>query len=95
MTTLTTGTKKGMNLMNRADYNEGYNLWEVYGHFSQAKQNAWDKCLAKCDNENGFNFRIISHNTNTFSVAWDIYENGEFKGVRIETAYNSYFVTMA
>ena len=97
MTTIKASTKKGENMMNRANYNEGYNLWEVYGRCSAEKQNAWDECLAKCDNENGYNFRIISHNTFSFSVACDVInlETGEFIGVRIETANNSYFVTIA
>lgn len=87
MTTIKASTKKGADMLNRANYNEGFRLWDVYGTVSQAKQNAWDYCYNLCNRENGTNFRIISHNTFSFSVAWDVPE-----GVRIETAQNSYFV---
>lgn len=87
MTTIKASTKKGMAMLERASYNEGFKLWDVYGTVSQAKQNAWEYCLSLCNRENGTNFRIISHNTFSFSIAWDVAD-----GVRIETAQNSYFV---
>lgn len=95
MTTIKASTKKGLSMLDRANYNEGFKLWDVYGTVSQAKQNAWEYCYSLFCKENGStNFRIISHNTFSFSVAWDIIdsETGEFLGVRIETAQNSYFV---
>ena len=87
MTTIKATTKKGENMLARANYNEGYYLHEVYSSHSQAKQNAWDYCLKKCNEENGYNFHITSHNTFGFSVAWETEE-----GVRIETPQNSYLI---
>lgn len=96
MTTIKSSTKKGWEMLNRAHHNnEGFNLWDVYGKVSQAKKNAWDYCYSLYCKENGAtDFRIISHNSFTFSVAWDIIntETGEFLGTRIETANNSYFI---
>ena len=95
MTTIKATTKRGENMINRASYNEGFKLWDVYGKVSQAKQNAWEYCYSLFCKENGaINFRITSHNSFSFSVAWDIInpETGELEGVRIETAQNSYFV---
>ena len=88
MTTIKATTKKGENMLNRANNNEGYTLYDVYTTVSQAKRNAYDYCLALCAKENGYNFRIISHNTFSFSVAWETE-----KGTRIETSSNSYLVS--
>ena len=87
MTIIKGTTKKGNDMLKRASYNEGYYLHEVYGSSSTAKNNAWDYCRQKCFTENGENFRIISHNTFSFSVAWEVE-----KGTRIETAQNSYLI---
>lgn len=87
MTTVKATTKKGQALVNSAKHSRGFYLDEVYKSYSQAKRNAWAWCLARCEEEEGSNFRIISANSQTFSVAWN-----SPKGVRIETAYNSYLI---
>lgn len=87
-------TTRGQAMLNSAKNYEGYTLADVYGNYSQAKNSAWWYCYNTYYNENGANFRIISHNTFSFSVAWEITspETGEIIGTRIETANNSYFV---
>lgn len=94
MTTIKANTKRAEQMLSRANYNEGYSITDVYGNPSQAKINAWWYCFNTCYNEDGYNFRIISHNSFNFSVAWDIVdpETDEIIGTRIETANNSYFV---
>lgn len=94
MTTIKASTKKGENMMNRANHNEGTRLWDIYSKYSANKARAWAYCVDMCNREGGYDFRIISHNTFSFSVAWDIIdpETGVVEGVRIETANNSYFV---
>lgn len=87
MIIIKTTTKRGQNMLDRSNNWEGYNLREVYSSFSFAKERAWDYCRTLCRKEGGRNFRIISHNTFGFSVAWDIPE-----GVRIETPQNSYLI---
>ena len=81
-------------MIDRANYSEGETLAEVYGNYSYAKYQAWLYCKDLYYREGGYNFRITSHNSFNFSVAWDIInpETGELEGVRIETANNSYFV---
>ena len=74
-------------MLKNAMNNEGYSLREVYDNYSAAKENAYNYCLGLCAKENGYNFRIISHNTFSFSVAWET-ENG----TRIETSNNSYLI---
>ena len=88
MKTINANTKKGQAMLNSAMNFEGYTLPEVYGKCSPAKEYAWRTCLYQCQAENGKNFHICSHNTFSFSVAWETE-----KGVRIETANNSYLVT--
>ena len=87
MITFSSDTAKGKMLFQKADNNEGYDLYDVYESFSEEKWRAWKKCLNKCVNEDGRHFRIISHNRYGFSVAWDIRE-----GVRIETPTKSYLI---
>lgn len=87
MTIIKSTTKKGQTMINKANYSEGFFLTQVYENASPAKYRAWDYCYRLCQEENGENFHIISHNTFSFSVAWFIPE-----GVRIETANNSYLV---
>lgn len=87
-------TTRGQAMLNSASNYEGYTLREVYGNYSSAKENAYNYCLEQCAKENGYNFHICSHNTFSFSVAWEITspETGEIIGTRIETANNSYFI---
>lgn len=87
MTIVKKGTKKAYQLLETARHNEGFFLYEVYKTASDAKANAWERCLILCEKENGINFHICSHNAQCFTVAWEV-ENG----VRIETAYSSYLV---
>ena len=87
MTIIKATTKKGQTMLASAKNHEGSFLWQVYGKASQAKQNAWEWCYNRFVDEGGRNFRIISHNTFSFSVAWET-----DKGTRIETANNSYLI---
>lgn len=91
------GTKQAEQMLRRASYNEGRTLYEVYGSVSRAKVNAMDDCLRWYNEDNGKNFRIVSHNSFSFSVAWDFdYVNPEtgevIPATRIETSQNSYIV---
>ena len=97
MTTIKANTKKAEQMLKRANYNEGYTLRDVYGNYSIAKENAYNRCLSECAKDNGYNFRIVSHNSFSFSVAWDVInpKTGEIIGVRIETPQNSYYVEIA
>ena len=87
MTIIKGTTKKGENMLNNANYYDGYSLHDIYNSFSYAKEKAYNYCRELYYKENGSNFRIISHNTFSFSIAFDV-ENG----VRIETPNNSYLV---
>ena len=88
MTTIKANTKKGEIMLNNARTNQGTELYQIYSSYSTAKAKALEYCKALCNEENGYNFRIISHNSQTFSVAWETEQ-----GTRIETAYNSYLIS--
>ena len=103
MTVVKGSTKRGQNLIYRAGCDEGYYLDDVYGSVSSAKARAWRDCIDWCAETNGRNFRIISHNTFQFSVAWELdYEyvdnkTGEVtmeRATRIETANSTYVVLL-
>ena len=75
------------NLIEKSRNYDGYDLYDIYASFSQAKHRAYLYCKDLCAKEGGTNFHITGHNCNFFTVAWDV-ENG----VRMETAHNSYFI---
>ena len=65
-------------------------LREVYGRWSGEKERAYKACLEKCSDMNGWNFRIVSHNSWMFTVGW-LYRNEEGKNMFwYETPSNSY-----
>ena len=86
-TVIKSTTKKGQNMLHNASKNEGMFLDDVYTKHSPAKHHAWLDCFYKCAGEQGKNFRICSHNTFGFSVAWETE-----KGTRIETPKSSYLI---
>lgn len=89
MLTLRPNTKKAEQIVHTAMQLDGIHLYDVYGRFSSKKLLAYYNCRDLCIKEGGDYFHICSHNSMTFSVAWFTDE-----GVRMETAYNSYFVPM-
>lgn len=87
MTIINANTKRASDFLRRASVSEGHSLRDVYATYSYEKAMSYRDCATKCAEEGGKNFRIISHNTFSYSVAWDIPG-----GVRIETAKSSYLV---
>ena len=65
-------TRKAEGIMTRARRYDGYDLGDVYGRVSQAKQRAYDEVYDMYRNspESSF-FHIISHCASYFSVSWD------------------------
>ena len=47
---------------------EGVNLSDIYGSYSDAKEDAYNYCRKLCDRFNGRDFQIVGHNCMTFSV---------------------------
>ena len=87
MTIIKWNTKRGQDMVKRAQNWEGKYLSQVYDSYSKAKESAWWDCFTMCQAEGGEQFSIISHNSFGFSVSWFTNE-----GVRIETPRNSYLI---
>ena len=45
-------------------------LWECYDHYSQYKINAYNRCLDLMNSLNGWGLRILSYNSNVFTVGF-------------------------
>ena len=91
-------TAKGKKLYESSKCDYGATLDMIYSKYSQQKVKAMRYCMDKyATDDNGRNFRIISYNTFSFSVAWDtVYklDGLNIPGVHIETFKNSYDVIM-
>ena len=91
---LKASTKSGARWIVSARNCEGYNLNDVYGRYSDAKKEAYENCFRKYVSADGSkNFRIFSHNTFGFSVAWEETLEGK-EYLHIETPQNTYYVAL-
>ena len=91
------GTKKAETLLAGANIYQGRTLFDVYGRVSQDKIKAYNDCAYECVQDGGENFRITSHNTYSFSLAWEFQymnpETGELiPATRIKTSKSNYVV---
>lgn len=81
-------TKRGQQLLESARRNEGFALSDVYEHANYRKYLAYDKWLSEAfEQGDPYTFRICSHNTFSFSCAWDSKD-----GVRYCTAKTEYII---
>jgi len=85
-------TKAGQKIIAMGSHYDGFDLRQVYGRYSDAKERAWNWCyeqyLATDDHDS---FSICSHNTFGFTVSWLGKVDGE-DIMRVETKDNSYMV---
>lgn len=64
-------TKRGKDLFERGSKWDGNTLNQIYDTWSQAKQQAYDRCYDEyLESHNNDAFSIISHNSFGFSVSW-------------------------
>lgn len=81
-------TKAGQELLRLARRNEGFTLSDVYSRASYKKRLAYDDCFREAvNNGDPYTFRICSHNTFSFTCAWDSKD-----GVRYSTPQNDYLI---
>lgn len=64
-------SKKGQSLICRAMRFDGYSVDDCYGRASETKRAIERDWWRECYNLNGENFRIISHNSRFFSLAFE------------------------
>ena len=87
-------TKRGQELLAKANTNLGNTLRSIYGSWSVRKENSFNACRKECYDDGGENFRIISRGGSwTYSVAWE-YMNKDTGEVmtKIKTADNTYII---
>ena len=88
MKTIKSTTQRGENFVNAYNRSNYHTLGQVYKTYSTAKACAERDCTERMNRENGQGFRILGANCMHFSCGWMT-----DKGLRIETAYNSYLIT--
>lgn len=88
MKTIKSTTQRGENFVNAYNRSNYFTLNQAYKSYSTAKARAEHDCIERMKRENGRGFRILGTNCNYFTCGWMT-----DKGLRIETAYNSYLIT--
>lgn len=93
MAIISGSSKRGQDLLIRASVNQGTTLRQVYSSGSDKKEKAMNDCRKECNEDNGTDFRIISHSRDNFSVAWEYInqETGEVM-TKIKTHANTYII---
>lgn len=88
-----TNTKRGQDLLNRANRYEGDTLESVYTSYSTKKAHIYNAIRAfYCTDNGSTNFRICSHNTCFFTCAYDtVTETGDRATVYF-TPSNTYLI---
>lgn len=86
-------SKKGQQLLAKAEIRQGTELRDVYGTWSDKKETAMRDCKREYLEDNGYDFRITGHNCDRFVVAWN-YTNPETGEVmtKIKTGTNTYVI---
>ena len=86
-------TKRGQALLAKAARNEGTELRQIYGRWSDEKEEAMRDCKKEYVEDKGEDFRIISHCRDNFSVAWEYtnVDTGEIM-TKIKTYSNTYII---
>lgn len=79
----------GKYYMQRYQESTACELSDVYKTYSSAKARAMRYCKDKAAAAGIGAAKIISHNSNFFSVAYPVMIDG-YRGIAIETAYNTY-----
>lgn len=90
---LNRNTKKAQDFIERFYISEIDTLEECYNSCSAAKRKAYYDCLHKCVDMDGWRFRIISFNSQTFTCGW-LYEDKETGVItlNVETYLNTYTI---
>lgn len=84
-------TKKQTALLNQYNRATARTLYDVYGRYSYAKEKAYNWCIEKMNDLNGFDGRICSATCNFFTFAFQ-YPDPETGVLRLcyETHRNTY-----
>ena len=90
---LNRNTKKACSFMQEYDNSYNYGLRQCYTSYSYAKGRAEERCRAKMFAMDGYGFKILSFNSQTFTCGW-LYEDKETGVImlNVETYRNTYTI---
>lgn len=83
-------TKKQQQMFKAVHDSDYCTLFDVYKTFSQDKHIAFNACMLDCARVSGFNFRITSANTFSFSCGFLYYDENVRLHCRYYTSQNTY-----
>ena len=70
-------TKRDRGIVHQYLQSTSYNLNDVYGSYSKAKARAWDNCVEQMYLDGGYNLKIISSNSQIFTVGYTVKNDDE------------------
>ena len=83
-------TKKQHQMLWAVTHSDNESLYDVYTTFSQDKYLAYERCKGEMYRKSGFNLRITSANTFTFSCGFLYYDENKRLHCRYYTSQNVY-----
>ncbi len=83
-------TKKQEQMFRAVTHSNNESLYDVYNTFSRAKYMAFDNCIYEMRRKDGFNLRITSSNTFSFSCGFLYYDEDNHLHCRYYTSQNTY-----
>ena len=83
-------TKKQQQMLWSVTHSNNESLYDVYKTFSQDKYIAFNDYMLDCAMVSGFNFRITSANTFSFSCGFLYYDENKRLKCRYYTSQNTY-----
>lgn len=90
MATIKNMTKRERNAYTEYKRSTASTLWEVYGTWSRAKEQAFDYCRRLCYEHGGHDLRIITANTFTFTAGFEFTaEDGRAAFMYITKSYDT------
>lgn len=87
-------TKKQYNFVEAYYKSDAVYLSDVYKTYSQAKQHAYNVCMERMHNMNGYAPKILSSNAFHFTLAWLYINESGKECMDVETAYNTYYIQL-
>lgn len=83
-------TSKQQQMLWKVTHSNDTDLFDVYKSFSDDKRRAYEYCINDMHQKDGFNFRITSANTFSFSCGFLYYDDDKRLHCRYHTSANVY-----
>ena len=93
MTILSANSKRGQQFVEAYDKSTKHTLKDAYTKPSKAKQEAFKRCQAVCERENGDRLRVISAGRQFFTVAFEVQNSQGATELRVITKEHDYLIT--